>query len=382
MLTDLQLSVRDVTRSYVAREISPYIQQWESEGEVPEKVWRGLGEQGFFGLAVDPEFGGAGAGVTAWALMIEELAQGDCAIANQVGGTNFPFGSKLAELGSPWQQAEFLKPAVAGEYYISLLLSEAHAGSDLSQIRTKATRRDGGWVINGEKVWITGGATSGAGLLLATTDPDAGVRGLTLFLVRPDMPGYNVVRREPKMGHRVVDICQISLDDLELTDDHVLGEVGMGYRNILDGLDTSRIGVAAQSVGVAQRAFDLALDYAKERTTFGQPIFQHQAIGFKLAEMATKVEAAHAMMVNAARKKDSGERNDLEAGMAKYLASEYCKEVVEDAFRIHGGYGFSKEYEIERLYREAPMLLIGEGTAEIQKMIIGRRLLEEYRFQG
>ena len=374
MLTDLQLSVREVTRSYVEREISPYIQQWESEGEVPEKVWRGLGEQGFFGLAVDPQFGGAGAGVTAWALMIEELAQGDCAIANQVGGTNFPFGSKLSELGTPWQQEEFLKPAVAGEYYVSLLLSEAHAGSDLSQIRTRATKRDGGWVINGEKVWITGGATSGAGILLATTDPDAGVRGLTLFLVRPDMPGYNVIRREPKMGHRVVDICQISLDDLELTDDHVLGEVGTGYRNILDGLDTSRIGVAAQSVGVAQRAFDLALDYAKERTTFGQPIFQHQAIGFKLAEMATSIEVARQMYLRAAALKESGVRSVRETAMAKLFASEMAESVCSDAVQIFGGAGFAGGGMVEKLYRDQRILQIYEGTSEVLKMLIHREL--------
>lgn len=374
MLTDLELSVRDVTRSYVERQISPHIQQWEDEGVVPEQVWRELGDQGFFGLAVDAEFGGAGASVTAWALMIEELAKGDCAIANQVGGTNFPFGSKLSELGTPWQQEQFLKPAVAGDYYISLLLSEAHAGSDLSQIRTKATRRGDGWVINGEKNWITGGATSGAGILLATTDPDAGARGLTLFLVRPDMPGYNVVRREPKMGHRVIDICQISLDDLELSDDHVLGEVGMGYRTILDGLDTSRIGVAAQSVGVAQKAFDLALEYAKERVSFGQPIFQHQAIGFKLAEMATSIEVARQMYLRAAELKESGAQSMRESAMAKLFASEMAESVCSGAVQIFGGAGFAGGGLVEKLYRDQRILQIYEGTSEVLKMLIQREL--------
>ena len=374
MLTDLELSVRDVTRSYVERQISPHIQQREDEGVVPEQVWRELGDQGFFGLAVDAEFGGAGASVTAWALMIEELAKGDCAIANQVGGTNFPFGSKLSELGTPWQQEQFLKPAVAGDYYISLLLSEAHAGSDLSQIRTKATRRGDGWVINGEKNWITGGATSGAGILLATTDPDAGARGLTLFLVRPDMPGYNVVRREPKMGHRVIDICQISLDDLELSDDHVLGEVGMGYRTILDGLDTSRIGVAAQSVGVAQKAFDLALEYAKERVSFGQPIFQHQAIGFKLAEMATSIEVARQMYLRAAELKESGAQSMRESAMAKLFASEMAESVCSGAVQIFGGAGFAGGGLVEKLYRDQRILQIYEGTSEVLKMLIQREL--------
>lgn len=374
MLTDLELSVQEVTRSYVERQISPHIQRWEDEGEVPEHVWRELGDQGFFGLAVDAEFGGAGASVTAWALMIEELAKGDCAIANQVGGTNFPFGSKLSELGTPWQQEQFLKPAVAGDYYISLLLSEAHAGSDLSQIRTKATRRGDGWVINGEKNWITGGATSGAGILLATTDPDAGARGLTLFLVRPDMPGYNVVRREPKMGHRVIDICQITLDDLELSDDHVLGEVGMGYRTILDGLDTSRIGVAAQSVGVAQKAFDLALEYAKERVSFGQPIFQHQAIGFKLAEMATSIEVARQMYLRAAELKESGAQSMRESAMAKLFASEMAESVCSAAVQIFGGAGFAGGGLVEKLYRDQRILQIYEGTSEVLKMLIQREL--------
>jgi alkylation response protein AidB-like acyl-CoA dehydrogenase len=214
-------------------------------------------------------------------------------------------------------------------------------------------------------------------------------RSMTTFLVEKEpgfgdiRPGLTIPGKIDKMGYKGVDTTELIMDGLEIPANRVLGgTTGRGFYQMMDGVEVGRVNVAARGCGVARRAFELGISYAQQRHTFGRPIAEHQAVQFKLAEMATKVEAAHAMMVNAARKKDSGERNDLEAGMAKYLASEYCKEVVEDAFRIHGGYGFSKEYEIERLYREAPMLLIGEGTAEIQKMIIGRRLLEEYRVQG
>jgi alkylation response protein AidB-like acyl-CoA dehydrogenase len=246
-------------------------------------------------------------------------------------------------------------------------------------------------------MWLTNGGSSTLVAVLVRSDEGhtpsetaaAPHRSMTTFLVEKE-PGFGEVRpgltipgKIEKMGYKGVDTTELVMDDLRVPADRVLGGVtGRGFYQMMDGVEVGRVNVAARGCGVARRAFELGIAYAQQRHTFGRPIAQHQAIQFKLAEMATKVEAAHAMMVNAARKKDSGERNDLEAGMAKYLASEYCKEVVEDAFRIHGGYGFSKEYEIERLYREAPMLLIGEGTAEIQKMIIGRRLLEEYRFQG
>jgi alkylation response protein AidB-like acyl-CoA dehydrogenase len=248
-------------------------------------------------------------------------------------------------------------------------------------------------VINGQKMWLTNGATANLVALLCRTEDghDAPHKNMTTFLIEkqpgfgpnPKVPGLTVPGKIAKMGYKGVDTTELLLDDVRVPASRVLGgRTGRGFYQMMDGVEVGRVNVAARGCGVALRAFELAVDYAQRRQAFGKPIAAHQAVQFKLAEMATKVEAAHQMMVLAARRKDSGRRNDLEAGMAKYLASEYGKEVVEDSFRIHGGYGFSKEYEIERLYREAPMLLIGEGTAEIQKMIIGRRLLEEYRIDG
>jgi alkylation response protein AidB-like acyl-CoA dehydrogenase len=244
-------------------------------------------------------------------------------------------------------------------------------------------------VLNGQKMWLTNGGTSSLIAVLCKTGDDGPAhRNMTTFLIEkqpgfgpnPAVPGLTIPGKIEKMGYKGVDTTEMVLEDVRVPTARVLGGTpGQGFYQMMDGVEVGRVNVAARGCGMALRAFELAIDYAQRRQSFGKPIAQHQAIMFKLAEMATKVEAAHAMMVRAARKKDSGERNDLEAGMAKYLASEYGKEVVEDSFRIHGGYGFTKEFEIERLYREAPMLLIGEGTAEIQKMIIGRRLLEEYR---
>jgi alkylation response protein AidB-like acyl-CoA dehydrogenase len=284
----------------------------------------------------------------------------------------------------------------AGEVRGAFSMSEPGLGSDVSAIRTKAVREGDSYVLNGQKMWLTNGGTSHLVAVLCRTDeglPDDAPahRSMTTFLIEkepgfgpnPKVSGVTVPGKIEKMGYKGVDTTELVLQDVRVPADRVLGgSTGRGFYQMMDGVEVGRVNVAARGCGVARRAFELGISYAQQRHTFGRPIAEHQAIQFKLAEMGVKVEAAHRMMVGAARKKDSGQRNDLEAGMAKYLAAEYCKEVVEDAFRIHGGYGFSKEYEIERLYREAPMLLIGEGTAEIQKMIIGRRLLEEYRIEG
>jgi alkylation response protein AidB-like acyl-CoA dehydrogenase len=283
-----------------------------------------------------------------------------------------------------------------GEIRGAFSMSEPGLGSDVSAIRTKAVREGDAYVINGQKMWLTNGGSANLVAVLCRTDegqPDSAPahRSMTTFLIEKEpgfgpnakVSGLTVPGKIEKMGYKGVDTTELVLEDVRVPADRVLGGAsGRGFYQMMDGVEVGRVNVAARGCGVAQRAFELGVAYAQQRQTFGKPIAQHQAIQFKLAEMATKVEAAHQLMVGAARKKDSGQRNDLEAGMAKYLAAEYCKEVVEDAFRIHGGYGFSKEYEIERLYREAPMLLIGEGTAEIQKMIIGRRLLEEYKIQS
>jgi alkylation response protein AidB-like acyl-CoA dehydrogenase len=299
----------------------------------------------------------------------------------------------IARHGTDEQRDYFLPRMAAGDVRGAFSMSEPGLGSDVAAIRTKAVRDGDDFVINGQKMWLTNGGTANLVAVLCHTDDghDAPHRNMTTFLIEkepgfgpnPAVPGLTVPGKIEKMGYKGVDTTELILEDVRIPAARVLGEVtGRGFYQMMDGVEVGRVNVAARGCGIALRAFELAIDYAQRRHAFGKPIAQHQAIAFKLAEMATKVEAAHQMMVMAARRKDSGQRNDLEAGMAKYLASEYGKEVVEDSFRIHGGYGFSKEYEIERLYREAPMLLIGEGTAEIQKMIVGRRLLEEYRIVG
>lgn len=278
MLSTDQIAIRDMTRKFVRSEIVPHALQWDEEEKVPAHIWQKIGSLGLHGVCVPSEWGGSDSGVVAWALMVEELSYGDCAIGNQIGGISFPYAAKLLEYGTEQQKKEFLRPVVEGQHYISLLLSEPQAGSDLSKLRTQATRRDGRWVINGQKVFITGGSSSGAAILLASTDLSAGKGGLTSFLIRPNTPGYNVVRKEKKLGQRTMDICQIALDDLEVGDEAVLGPVGGGYRIILGGLDTNRIGVAAQAVGVAQAAYDSAAAYAAGRESFGKPIAEHQAV--------------------------------------------------------------------------------------------------------
>jgi len=280
-----------------------------------------------------------------------------------------------------------------GEIRGAFSMSEPGCGSDVAAITTKAVRKAApgdAYVINGQKMWVTNGGTANLVAVLAKTSAGGAsvYRNMTTFLIeKPSgfgevMPGVTVPGKIEKMGYKGVDSTELILQNAEIRADRILGgEPGKGFYQMMDGVEVGRVNVAARGCGVAWRAFELAIAYAQQRETFGKKIAEHQAVLFRLAEMATKVEAAHQMMVKAANKKDSGERNDLEAGMAKYLAAEYCSQVVEDSFRIHGGYGYSKEYEIERLYREAPMLLIGEGTADIQRMIIGRRLLEDYKLR-
>jgi alkylation response protein AidB-like acyl-CoA dehydrogenase len=299
----------------------------------------------------------------------------------------------LSRHGTQEQKEYFLPRMAAGEVRGAFSMSEPSLGSDVAAIRTRAVRDGDDYVINGQKMWLTNGGTANLVAVLCRTGDgqDAPHRNMTTFLIEKEpgfgtstgVPGLTVPGKIGKMGYKGVDTTELILADVRVPAGRVLGgRTGQGFYQMMDGVEVGRVNVAARGCGVALRAFELAIAYAQQRQAFGKPIAQHQAIEFKLAEMATKVEAAHQMMVMAARRKDSGRRNDLEAGMAKYLAAEYAKEVVEDSFRIHGGYGFSTEYEIERLYREAPMLLIGEGTAEIQKMIVGRRLLEEYRIPG
>lgn len=385
-LTDVQVEIIRAVREFVDKEIIPVANDLEHADEYPTRIVDGLRELGLFGLVIPEEYGGLGESLLTYALAVEELARGWMSVSGIVN-THFIVAWMLMQHGTDEQRARLLPRMAEGRVRGAFSMSEPGCGSDVSAIRTKATRIDGGYRIDGQKMWLTNGGTSSLVAVLVKTDEgeESVYRNMTTFLVEKEpgfgevAPGLTIPGKIEKMGYKGVDTTELVFDGFEVESAAVLGgRPGRGFYQMMDGVEVGRVNVAARGCGVAQRAFELAIAYAQQRETFGKRIADHQAVQFRLADMAVKVEAAHQMMVMAARTKDAGRRNDLEAGMAKYLASEYCKEVVEDSFRIHGGYGYSKEYEIERLYREAPMLLIGEGTADIQRMIIGRRLLEDY----
>jgi alkylation response protein AidB-like acyl-CoA dehydrogenase len=382
-LTDVQREILATVREFVDKEILPVATELEHSDTYPQAIVDGMTDLGLFGLMIDAEYGGLGESLLTYALTVEELSRGWMSVSGIVN-THFIVAWMIAHHGTAEQKAHYLPKMATGEIRGAFSMSEPGCGSDVSAITTRAVRDGDSYVIDGQKMWLTNGGSANLVATLVKTDPAAGHKGMTTFLVDKEpgfgevAPGLTIPGKIEKMGYKGVDTTELIFDSYRIPAAQVLGGTeGRGFYQMMDGVEVGRVNVAARGCGVARRAYELGLAYARERRTFGKPIAEHQAVMFRLAEMATKVEAAHQMMVMAARRKDSGERNDLEAGMAKYLASEYCKEVVEDSFRIHGGYAYSKEYEIERLYREAPMLIIGEGTADIQKMIIGRRLLED-----
>jgi alkylation response protein AidB-like acyl-CoA dehydrogenase len=390
-LTEEQGELLKLVRKFVDEQIIPVAMELERKDEYPAQIVEGMKEMGIFGLMIPEEYGGLGESLLTYALCVEEIARGWMSVSGIIN-THFIVAYMLLQHGTAEQKQKYLPRMATGEIRGAFSMSEPGCGSDVAAIKTKAVPSgDGQWTINGQKMWLTNGGTSNLVAVLVKTDTGAGsvYKNMTTFLVEKEpgfgetAPGLTIPGKIEKMGYKGVDTTELILDGYAATTDQILGgEPGRGFYQMMDGVEVGRVNVAARACGVALRAFELGIAYAQQRETFGKKIAEHQAVLFRLAEMATKIEAGHQMMVRAARRKDSGERNDLEAGMAKYLASEYCAEVVEDSFRIHGGYGYSKEYEIERLYREAPMLLIGEGTADIQRMIIGRRLLEDYALRG
>ncbi|MBN9742704.1 acyl-CoA dehydrogenase [Amycolatopsis sp. A1MSW2902] len=386
-LSDVQQEILSTVRSFVDKEIIPHAQALEHADEYPAEIVEGMKEMGLFGLTIPEEYGGLGESLLTYALVVEEIARGWMSVSGVIN-THFIVAHMITRHGTPEQKQHFLPRMATGEVRGSFSMSEPDLGSDVAAIKTRAKREGDDYVIDGAKMWLTNGGSSNLIALLVKTDEGAekAHQNLTTFLVeKPSgfgevLPGLTIPGKIDKMGYKGVDTTEAVFDGFTIGADKVLGEApGKGFSYMMDGVEVGRVNVAARACGIAIRSFELAIAYAQQRSTFGKPIAQHQAIAFKLAEMATKVEAAHLMMVNAARLKDSGARNDVEAGMAKLIASEYCAEVTQEAFRIHGGYGYSKEYEIERLMREAPFLLIGEGTSEIQKTIISRGLLRDYQ---
>jgi alkylation response protein AidB-like acyl-CoA dehydrogenase len=391
--TDEQKAITEMVRQFVDKEIIPVAGEFDHEDKFPEAIVEQMKELGLFGVTIPEEYGGMGLDLTTYAMIVEELSRGWISISGVVN-THFIGSYLLMKFGTDEQKDDFLPKMATGEIRAAFSLSEPEVGSDVQGIKSTARRSgDGDWELNGQKMWVTNGLLSGVVFVLMKTDPkaDPPYKGMTCFITEKepgaernsgDYEGLEIPPKIKKMGYKGVESTELVYNGYRCPPERILGGeeegLGKGFVQMMDALEVGRVNVAARGVGIAQRALELALRYSQERKTFGRPIAKHQAIQFKLADMATKVEAARLMTMKAARLKDAGERSDLEAGMAKLFASETGKEVVEEAFRIHGGYGYSKEYEIERLYRDAPLLLIGEGTSEIQRMVIGKKLLERH----
>jgi len=388
--TDEQKAITDMVRQFADEQILPNAEHYDHVDEFPEPIVEQMRELGLFGVTIPEEYGGMGLDLTTYAMIVEELSRGWISVSGIVN-THFIGSYLLMKFGTEEQRQELLPRMATGEIRAAFSLSEPEVGSDVQGIKGGAKQVDGGdWELNGQKMWVTNGLRSGLVFVLMKTDPNAepAYKGMTCFITEKepgaaentgDYAGLTVPPQIRKMGYKGVESTELVYDGYRCSPDRVLGGeqgVGEGFVQMMDALEVGRVNVAARGVGIAQRALELALRYSQERKTFGRPIAAHQAIQFKLADMATKVEAARLLTLKSARMKDAGERSDLEAGMAKLFASETGKEVVEESFRIHGGYGYSKEYEIERLYRDAPLLLIGEGTSEIQRMVIGKKLLQ------
>jgi alkylation response protein AidB-like acyl-CoA dehydrogenase len=391
-LTEDQGELLKLVRQFVDEQIIPVATELEHKDEYPQAIVDQMKELGIFGLMIPEEYGGLGESLLTYALCVEEIARGWMSVSGIIN-THFIVAYMLIQHGTEEQKQKYLPRMATGEVRGAFSMSEPGLGSDVAAIRTKAVR-DGdtdSWTINGQKMWLTNGGSSNLVAVLVKTDlgEKSVYKNMTTFLIEKESgfgetaQGVTVPGKIEKMGYKGVDTTELVFENHHTRTAQILGGVpGKGFYQMMDGVEVGRVNVAARACGLSMRAFELGIAYAQQRETFGKKIAEHQGILFRLADMATRLEASHQMMVKAARLKDAGQRNDLEAGMAKYLAAENCANVVEQSFRIHGGYGYSKEYEIERLYREAPMLLIGEGTAEIQKMIIGRRLLEEFALKG
>jgi alkylation response protein AidB-like acyl-CoA dehydrogenase len=391
--TDEQKAITDMVRQFVDEQIIPQAEHYDHEDEFPEPIVAQMRELGLFGVTIPEEHGGMGLDLTTYSMIVEELSRGWISISGIVN-THFIGSYLLMKFGTDEQKERFLPRMATGELRASFSLSEPEAGSDVQGIKSTAKQLDdGAWEINGQKMWVTNGLMSGICFVLVKTDTAAepAYKGMTCFIAEKEpgvhentgeWAGFTVPPKIKKMGYKGVESTELVFDGYRCPAENILaGEAGLGqgFVQMMDALEVGRVNVAARGVGIAQRALELALRYSQERKTFGKPICQHQAIQFKLADMATQVDAARLMTLRAARLKDAGERSDLEAGMAKLFASEAGRFCVEESFRIHGGYGYSKEYEIERLYRDAPLLLIGEGTSEIQRMVIGKKLLQRHK---
>jgi len=372
-------------RDFVDKDVLPNVSRYDDADEFPYPLVDTMRELGLFGTTIPEEYGGLGLDLTTYALIVKELSRGWISLSGVIN-THFIASFMIKTFGTQEQKDELLPAMARGEVRCAFSMTEPHAGSDVQAIRTRAVRDGDDYVVTGQKMWVTNGLRAGLVMLLAVTDPDATPRhtGMTAFIVRKDpedanLPGLTIPPKLRKLGYKGVESTELVFDGFHVPAVNVLGgesQVGQGFRQFMAGIELGRVNIAARALGIAVSAYENSVRYAQEREAFGKPIAQHQQIQVKLAQMATKIRAAELLMLDAAEAKDRGERADMEAGMAKLFATEACEEIVIDAMRIHGGYGYSKEYPIERLYRDAPLLLIGEGSNEIQQLIIARRLLE------
>ncbi|MDD2814441.1 MAG: acyl-CoA dehydrogenase [Thiotrichaceae bacterium] len=376
-LTEEQQMIRDSARAFAREQLAPQAAAWDKNHSFPKAALAELAKLGFFGIIVPEEWGGAGADYVSLAVAIEEIAAGDGACSTILSVNNSLACMIILKFGTEAQKTQFLKPLATGEMLGAFCLTEPQAGSDAADLRTKAVREGDEYVLNGVKQFVTSGKNANVAIVFAVTDSQAGKKGISAFIVPTATPGYIVARIEDKLGQHASDTAQIVLDNLRIPASYLLGKEGEGYKIALSNLEGGRIGIAAQSVGMAQAAFNAARSYAKERVTFGKPIIEHQAIAFKFADMATQIEAARLLVWRAASLRDKGLPCLKEASMAKLFASEMAEKVCSEAIQIHGGYGYLSDFPVERIYRDVRISQIYEGTSEIQRWVISRAVENE-----
>jgi alkylation response protein AidB-like acyl-CoA dehydrogenase len=376
-LTQEQLMVRDMARDFAKNELAPHAAEWDRTESFPDAAVKRLGALGLMGMMIPEAHGGAGTDHVTYALALEEIAWGDVSTSTIMSVNNSLVCAILNRYGTPDQKTRFLKPLARGEQLGCFCLTEPQAGSDASDLRTRARLEGNHFVLNGTKQFISSGSRADVAIVFAVTDPAAGKKGISAFAVPTKAPGYKVARQEQKLGQRASDTCQIVFEELRLTPEHLIGQPGEGYRIALSNLEGGRIGIAAQSLGVARAAYEAALAYAKERKTFGKPIIEHQAVAFRLADMATEIEAARHLILHAARLRDAGQPCLKEASMAKLFASEMAERVCSNALQTFGGYGYLNDFPVERYYRDMRVCQIYEGTSDVQRLVIARQIAAE-----
>ena len=374
VLNQDQEMIRDAVRAFAKEELWPNAARWDKEHHFPREAHTGLAALGAYGICVPEEFGGANLDYVTLALVLEEIAAGDGGTSTVISVTNCPVNAILLRYGNAAQKKQWLTPLAQGQMLGAFCLTEPHVGSDASALKTTAVKDGDGYVINGVKQFITSGKNGDVAIVIAVTDKGAGKKGMSAFIVPTTAPGYVVARLEDKLGQHSSDTAQINFDNCRIPVENLIGAEGEGYKIALGGLEGGRIGIAAQSVGMARSAFECALDYAKQRESFGQAIYSHQAVGFRLADCATKIEAARQLIWHAASLRDAGRPCLKEAAMAKLFASEMAEEVCSAAIQTLGGYGYVSDFPVERIYRDVRVCQIYEGTSDIQKMIIQRNL--------